>query len=601
MTVITRFITLMIFCLPITVMAVCPLFRVLMPNPTYTLPIPSFANQTAGSSFTAYVQRFEMSGPSCIQSTFSGTEAAYFNYDYDDPNAGTIAPLINGISIGTSPTAINLTYISGVATINIRYDDVGLVDFSVREIPAGTAHSQTMGFLPADFSISVTSNPGATSASDPVFKKTGEDFIVTVTALNSLGGTTPNFGNENTAESLRLFSNSLVLPSGGRNGTNNDGAIENDTSFSLSSPGVLSGTQFRFDEVGIIQLAVEIADQDYLGMGNVISNPSGNVGRFTPADFNISNLVDPVFTNDHFGCPRTFHYLGEDLSFLTLPSFDFQAINHNAVITENYTGDFFKLPSFLNGTMDEATTTVDLNQVTNNVDGINIFNLAETAPGEGSASFQNDTTYRLTIPIGSVPVAPFDATFQLDLTFIDDDAVAYSANPIAFGDNSSPATALGFDISSKIYQGRIHLFNALGSELLPLRMLVNLEYFNGQEFIRNIDDSCTLLDETIIPLILTPSPASLTSTATWQAGGFADMKRVIDGQRIINFSAPNDTGYIDVTLTLDDAYSWRGLKYDWPYDAAGIDLIYDDNPQARLSFGLFDGADNVIFTQEKFD
>ena len=60
-------------------------------------------------------------------------------------------------------------------------------------------------------------NPGSASAAGTAFIPAGQAFSATVTAVNSAGSTTPNYGRETTPQSVNL-SHTLVQPAGGSAG-----------------------------------------------------------------------------------------------------------------------------------------------------------------------------------------------------------------------------------------------------------------------------------------------------------------------------------------------------------------------------------------------
>ncbi len=164
---------------------------------------------------------------------------------------------------------------NGRAAFNMTYPDVGAISLHARhDIPLlnGGASGNLMtgasnGFVvsPYGFVIASTApneikrsgdgfvNPGATTAADvPFFIRAGEDFSVTVTAVNQGGTATPNYGRESAPETVRLTAN-LV---GGLGLTNNP-PLSNPTSFGPFASGRATGTTFSWGEVGIITLTPE--------------------------------------------------------------------------------------------------------------------------------------------------------------------------------------------------------------------------------------------------------------------------------------------------------------------------------------------------------
>ena len=64
---------------------------------------------------------------------------------------------------------------------------------------------------------------------------------------------------------------------------------------------------------------------------------------------------------------------------------------------------------------------------------------------------------------------------------------------------------------------------------------------------------------------------------------------------IIDAPGIGKTGSLDVTIDLS-AQDW--LQYDWD-DIDGLgDGPYDDNPTGRVTWGIFSGADQLIYIRE---
>src|SRR5207248_10950888 len=113
----------------------------------------------------------------------------------------------------------------GHATVTANYKDAGSLSLSMKDATTGNpglpngirGSTGTFVSVPANFvvtNIKRTSNglanPGASTASGPVFITAGQPFTATVTAVANGGTTTPNFGMESPPESVQ-FAAALVL------------------------------------------------------------------------------------------------------------------------------------------------------------------------------------------------------------------------------------------------------------------------------------------------------------------------------------------------------------------------------------------------------
>jgi hypothetical protein len=281
---------------------------------------------------------------------FTGAKTINFYTGYSNPASGTKSATINGTTIATSSpgTGVNLTFnASSQATFTLAYPDVGLLNLNAGFTGPPVLTGVTSFIMkPAGFVLSNikqtaapnTANPGAITASGAAFVKAGEYFGITVTAVNSLGVTTPNFGqaippdviqftpslvaglglihnpsvNKATTGNISNGSNALTVGSSagyavgdrirvagagvaGADLNTSVTAVPNATSLTLAatagttvsgavvhyllnafSNGVATGDHFMWDEVGIITIMPSIADGSYMTAGNVIGDAAGN-------------------------------------------------------------------------------------------------------------------------------------------------------------------------------------------------------------------------------------------------------------------------------------------------------------------------------------
>ncbi len=192
---------------------------------------------------------------------------------------------------------------------------------------------------PDHFSLEISGNPAASSAAGDVFIKAGNSFPILVSARNAAGDVTPNYGQEETAETVKL-STDLIAPAGQHNpglkgefdafGTDCDGNV---------ALGYACGKKFSWNEVGIIQLTPEVGDGSYLGSGNVSGNSSDNVGRFIPDRFGVSANT-PAFVDACLAGAYT--YLGQPFGFLIDPELTLTARGEDGSLLLNYGNEFWK-------------------------------------------------------------------------------------------------------------------------------------------------------------------------------------------------------------------------------------------------------------------
>ena len=166
------------------------------------------------------------------------------------------------------------------------------------------------------------------------------------------------------------------------------------------------------------------------------------------------------------------------------------------------------------------------------------------------------------------------------------------------------------------------LISATGSELLPLPLPAQVEYYAaqgaGSAFVVNVDDAP---DPGAMTCTRIPTGALRLTGASGEQGGDSavpligsgGVTQLIDagsgappapplafggGSGTLSFASPvpaGNTGFVDVRADLAlAAQAW--LQYDWDGDGS-----YDDDPVARASFGLFGGRRELIYIREPWD
>jgi len=481
---------------------------------------------------------------------------------------------------------------NGYAPISLIYKDVGSTKlYGAMATPASgnnpplavTGTSNTFVSKPADLSVSVASNPGTTSSGSG-FIAAGTNFNVGVQALNALGGTTPNFGQESPAETAKVTLVALTYPTGGSNaGTLSSG------SYSLSGSTDGAGTVVaNFNEVGTITLRAEIGDGDYLGVGNVTGTTSGNIGRFYPNQFVLSS--DGVID----ACTP-----GTDFTYMDAPNlaiaYTITAKNAaGATVTHYDTSDGYAVASI--AAVAEATTN----------NGTNLSSRLTHATTSWNAGIYtiNDTTAKFAR--GSNPEAELDLDIGLTLTDSLDgrNFSSLDMNAGTSGNCASDSSCNSLDLTGnpKLRWGRLALNSASGSETQALGMPLLTQYYNGSSFITNTDDSCTTLARSKIEFNdgAINTAANLTidigSGSNNSAGSSSNVNLssadlvVVSGDGNLSFSAPSDGDRGSFTVAIDlTNLPW--LKYDWDLDGS-----HDDSPPtATGTFGVFGGHQKVLF------
>ncbi len=568
--------------------------------------INAIATQTAGSVFALHLTAFGQTpaNPTCgVIESYDGPKNLKFWSSYNNPVSGTIAASIDGTAIATAEGGAanqNVSFVSGRAQVAAKYKDVGSIQVAMKDdsvadpnLPNGIRGS-TNPFVvkPADLVLSgiqrtsdAFANPGAADENGTVFIAAGNPFTLTVTARDSEGSTTPNYGQESVPEGV-LLTPTLVAAGGV-----NNPPIQFVAGFSPFAAGVTTGTDFSWGEVGIIQLTGSVGDGDYLGAGDVTGTASGSVGRFIPFDFGVA-LNSPGFNT---ACPGgSFSYLGQGFTYATAPLITVTARNAAAGTTQNYAGVWWKITDaelVANGNKAYNTLagTLDLVLVPTPDPGI-----TDNGNGTGALAFSDGGGIAFS---RAGPMVSFDAEIGLQIDVVDVDGVSYATNPVKFGD-ATAGNGIPFSSGKEQRYGRIAISNAHGSELLALAVPLVAQYFTATGFVTNTGDSCTSLLTTDLTLSNDDEAGqtdgdiiigAATTTATLANTPLAA------GDSGLSFFAPGagNTGFANIEVNL----SGTGANLPWlQFDWDGI--VGDDNPQGRVTFGIFQGSQYFIHIRE---
>jgi len=532
----------------------------------------SITAQTAASDFPLYIAAYGQTStdPVCgIIEAYDGAKTLKFWSSYNDPLTGTLPVRVDGTAIaGSEATAATqaVSFTQGQAAITVNYADVGDIDIAMKDdttgnpsLPTGIrGASQPFVVRPAGFVLSniqrssdAFANPAATDENGTVFIAAGQPFSATVTAVNSLGNATPNYGQETSPESV-LLTASLVAGGGA-----NNPPLGFTTGFGGFSNGVATGTDFSWGEVGIITLTPSVGDGDYLGGGDVTGTASGNVGRFTPFDFNVTLDNAPAFAT---AC-GSFTYLGQAFVYATAPQISISARNSSGAITQNYDNNWWKLADFSesyahNGSL-PASVTLDASGAGHAAIACSNCAGTVTTTFNGSLAYVTSTLETL----------PFNGAVDISFPVTDGDGVSYAGNPFVI-------SAIGFDAGSEQRSGRGFAQDVYGTYASlgdVLGMPVGTQYYSSSStWLDNSADSCTTYsyvkaDSGVTTAATPASPASVTA-------GKGDLAIQLTG----------DSG---------DPGGVASFTFTWPGWLTGT-------ASASATFGIFRGDDRFLYWRE---
>jgi hypothetical protein len=483
----------------------------------------------------------------CVPAFASVNKSVNFKCSYTNPVSGTRAVRVGGVALNAGNNAgaacdgtggnVTLAFnVSGVAATTVQYADVGSMSLSATYTGSGADAGLSMtgsdSFIaaPNDFAVTTTGPYAAGSA-----------FSATVTARNTGGTATPNFGLETpTAESASFSLGARVEPSGANDCVNGpcDGTVGGSVTLPWSA-GAASASNVTYSEVGTMTLTATLASGSYLASGLNVSGTSATSGAFLPAYF------DTAVTQ---GCVAgSFTYSGQPFTVAVT------ARNASGGTTRNYSNL---------GVCSVCSKAVTLSDpsATANFNSTNTIAATAFAAGVGSKA---DVAYTF----------PTKATAPATIT-------------LRAVDTSSVTSSGHTEGTAPIRSGRLRLSNAVGSPLLALAIPAETQYYNGSYWTINALDSCSTTGWTVSPAganALQGSGASGSTTGTLGAS-------VASGVATFSASAPGSGGfgYRDFSVTVPDY-----LKFSWTGGAAV-------SPGARASFGIHRGNNRIIDRRERY-
>jgi len=541
---------------------------------------------------------------------------------------------VNGSTINSnaaSVTTANISYSNvsltfdstGTAPIPMVYPDVGrLTIFAQMTLPTSgndpaITWSDSNSFVVKPYTLAIpatnnsfngiqttggTNNPGATSASasltpSALFVSAGTPFRVKVQALNSSGAVTPNFGNETISEkdNMQVKVASLVYPSGGTP-TTLTGAGPNSFTAATLPAGTWLNSAVVWNQVGSITLKPELSDADYLTAGDVYLTPSasGTVGRFYPDHY---RLTASALTNS---C-GTFSYMGQPNLNL---SYTLQAESLGNAVVSNYGGNY------ATGTSIASPLYVGEDNNGGNGSSLN----SRVSPGATPSwisGIMQFTTSAATFSRQASPSAPDGpyTSLQWGLYTQDNFDLRSLINPNMNAQTTGTCTSttcteatLGSPLVMRY--GRMRLDDAFGPETVSLPVNFVTEYWTGNRFIVNANDSCTLLPRSAVSYpkgnLASDTNRTVDLTGGSTQGTYTSLTASTIGFNAGSagqvFSAPTGAAQGSFVVNIDlTTMPW--LTFDWDQgNTAGPETRL---PTATFTFGSYRGNDRVIYWRER--
>lgn len=499
--------------------------------------------------------------PLCASAFGGTTRSLAFSCAYQNPSGGTLPVLVAGRALNDANSAtqacngagqaVDLAFdADGVASTTLQYADVGRLRIDARYSGQGA----DAGLLMAG-SSSFIAAPAAFTFSDitagPI--RAGIAFGASITARNSLGGATPNFGRESDAATVAVAFR-RTQPAGA---AASDGRFSG--GFGPFDVGMARASNLVWSEVGRGDLSASLTGANYLGSASsasgatVANDNSGAVGRFVPHHFDVA--VTPA-------C-GAFSYAGQPFG-VTLTAMNGLP---NASPTLNYDGTTATAPNFA-----RAVTFSDAPAL-----GVGSFGGSGTL-GAGSFIAGVSTSAIAAYTFGAKLTAPQ----RLSVRAVDADGV------------SSAGYAEG---STALLSGQLRLSNAFGSEKVPLQVLVRAQVWSGSSWIPNEADNCSVVPAAAVVIAATLDNRGARTTA-WRTRAGAVRLLAGSGRMELAPPLPTATGSVELALNLGTtAIDQSCLAAHPPGTGAALPWLrsrqgscaasWDRDPSARASFGIW--------------
>jgi MSHA biogenesis protein MshQ len=380
--------------------------------------------------------------------------------------------------------------------------------------------------------------------------------------------------------------------------------------FPQAASGVSTGTKaFQYSEVGHFKFKTsDVYDDTFASVD--ITNGDCIVGSFANEDLvntpkkygcNFGNTGETYyfgrFIPDRFEITTgtvvracgAFAYYGQDTTnkaALEVP-FTITATNGNLTpaTTQNYVGSYAKFDpaawASFNFTTNPALTTVALTRstATNSLIGSWVAGVAAM-----NAKFY--------VPRSNVPINEQIVTVRTQIQ--DTDGVTTAISPFAIA-NTVP-----------FRYGRLAITPVHGSELLPLTVPIEAQYWSSTGYRRSTEDSCTAFDIKTIAMPISSYRGNLNACETVLSGSTS----MIQGKMNLRLSAPGVTGNTPNTGSVDLDLNFEGAGGDQTCvgpgttqsnaiaGTAGMRNWFGADPLGRATFGVYKAP--IIYMRENF-
>lgn len=508
----------------------------------------------------------------------------------------------------------NFDEVNGFDISDMVYNDAGQVTLELK-IGSITTSSQFV-VSPAAFQVATS---GAVSTVIAGSSVPGYEVVVTARGINngvmrsyqesdfqiSMDRAVPSQiptgvdfnGDLSSLTAATLSLDDGLIPTSDGN-ANNERSLTDFVSFGGTVPFVDGVTELslRYDEVG--EIDIDVRDQNYLNAGSINSSLSSGIRlpRYIPSHF----IAGASFAyNTHCSDTIIQHYLGQ--TFTSVSGVNIQLSPRNAqdeliLYYDSGTSQSFNFPTtglFPNRSYDNDNAT---GPTVSTTFGAVAIDSAETSNFDGYFDF-DVTGETFLVNKGSTPIAPqttpYDAgdanSYDIHLNIpaadvLDSDGIGYKTNAADSSFLDLPVGPLTSGI--ELREGRLNLANAYGPETENLVIPFEIEYFDGANWVTNVQDSCVTYNASNLAVTSGQSLSTISMSDETTVNGIYDLDHPM------TFQASGVIAESEVEYQLPTDLQF--LQFDWD-GVAGV-----ENPSATVSFGQYRGNDRVIHWREVF-
>jgi Right handed beta helix region len=546
----------------------------------FLLTLPNHRSETSTTLKVAAVRKSDNSS-ACVPAFANVSRSVNYACSYNLPNTGTLPVRLGGFGLNATGSASvacssrNVTSAfnaNGEASLALLYADAGRYTVTASYTGSNANGDPGLSLTGSVSAVAVPTDFGISNLSTGVLTA-GVPFNATVTARNSLGATTPNFGREGEQILLQL---AKISPVGG--GTQagqfaGSAAVVN---------GVAAYTNLTWSEVGTASPLASLLSGNYLGTGLTFFGyapgpdaSTGALGPFRPHHFRVTAAP---------AC-GAFSYAGQPFTVTVT------ARSAQGTTTVNYSKGF--TPVFA-----RAHTFSD-------VAALGLGTLSPT--GLAANDFTNGVA---TAQVRYAFAAKASCPGSLVLRSVDSDGV-------------SSATLANMDATLPLRSGRLVLAGANGLSGQALALPLRLEYWLGGSngsWVLAKDDACTSAPLLAgYPAATAQSgrvTASGVSTSSWSTplAGLTLAQGV--GELRLAAPTPASSGAVDVALNLGSTTTDRaclptprpstvGLNLPWLRSRQGslngCGAREDSDPSSRATFGVHEASKQKKIHERQID